>query len=215
MKIIGRRFGKLIVLYECNYRKPPSKKVFRCLCDCGKEKDVVRDNLMSGYTMTCGCATKELISKSQITHGLSKHPLYKVWCGMIDRCTKPNRANYVFYGAKGVKVCDIWMNDFVSFYEWGIKNGYKNGLKLDKDIIGDGKLYSPETCCFVTTAENNRYTSYNFKISYDGRIMVITDWASELGMSIAAIKKRISKWGLEKAMTTPITSGKVFFKNIH
>ena len=28
-------------------------------------------------------------------------------------------------------------------------------LQLDKDILGDGTLYSPATCCFVTSKVNN------------------------------------------------------------
>ena len=39
--------------------------------------------------------------------------------------------------------------------EWFNKN-YIKGLHLDKDILsGDSKIYSPETCCFVTNTENN------------------------------------------------------------
>ena len=38
----------------------------------------------------------------------------------------------------------------------GRKNrDYNSGKVLDKDIIGDGSIYSPETCCFVSERVNN------------------------------------------------------------
>lgn len=59
-----RRFGKLVALY-------PSSKVtktiykWRCHCDCGNEKDVQSDRLLSGNTKSCGCLVKEALAKTR------------------------------------------------------------------------------------------------------------------------------------------------------
>ena len=52
-----------------------------------------------------------------LTHGLTKHPIYKVWTSMKNRCYhRPNGS----YMKKGIKVCDEWINDFKTFYNWAI-----------------------------------------------------------------------------------------------
>ena len=63
---------------------------------------------------------------------------------MLRRCYNSEEPRYQSYGAQGVKVCDTWHNfqNFCQWYEDNIPHGYD----LDKDLIGDGKIYSPETC---------------------------------------------------------------------
>ena len=79
------------------------------------------------------------------------NPAYRRWAKMLERCYTHKRtrknASYV-----GCKVCPDWHN-FQTFATWHEAN-YKEGLHIDKDILGTGKLYSPETCKFVTVAEN-------------------------------------------------------------
>jgi hypothetical protein len=38
------------------------------------------------------------------------------------------------YGGIGVRMCQDWINDFMSFYNWAIVNGWKRGMQIDKDI---------------------------------------------------------------------------------
>ena len=68
-------------------------------------------------------------------HGESTTDLYKIWYSMIKRCYSKKAKAYKYYGAIGVIVCDEWKNDYLVFKEWAIKNGYKKGLFLDKDIL--------------------------------------------------------------------------------
>ena len=85
---------------------------------------------------------------------------FNKWRAMIDRCYDTNNNHYNTYGGKGIKVCDRWLC-FEFFYE-DIKHlkGYdeeklKNGeLYLDKDIIGNRKIYSPENCILTSNEEN-------------------------------------------------------------
>lgn len=75
---------------------------------------------------------------------------------MRQRCENKNIKCYRNYGARGVTVCKEW-GDFSIFYDWAMSNGWEQGLHVDKDKIGNGLLYSPETCCIITQAENNKY----------------------------------------------------------
>jgi hypothetical protein len=49
-------------------------------------------------------------------------------------------------------VCDEWLNSREAFFEWAVKNGYEDGLEIEK-IDNDGD-YSPENCRFITHFEN-------------------------------------------------------------
>lgn len=159
--LTSQRFGKLLVVRRviCNLKT----SFWYCHCECGNETVVGGSNLTQGITKSCGCIQSEVTKSRNTTHGLRKHPLYRIWCGLFDRCTRTYSVGYIRYGAKGVTICKEWY-DFKSFYDWAITNGWTPGLFIDKDIIPKtkgipGNIYSPATCCWVTTKENNRHRS--------------------------------------------------------
>lgn len=60
--LTGQRFGRLVVLGLADV---PDRKGFifwRVRCDCGTEKAVMQNNLVSGRTKSCGCLSNELRS---------------------------------------------------------------------------------------------------------------------------------------------------------
>lgn len=80
------------------------------------------------------------------------------------RCYNSNSCNYKNYGVKGIRMCQEWELNFKNFYEWAIKNGYKDNLSIDRiDVNGN---YCPENCRWITTSENtarvNTYTHRRF-----------------------------------------------------
>jgi len=77
---------------------------------------------------------------------------YTAWRNMMQRCYRvgflKTRPSYI-----GCTVCDEWQ-DFSVFASW-FSDNYIEGCHLDKDIkITGNKIYSPETCLFVSKAEN-------------------------------------------------------------
>jgi hypothetical protein len=52
-------------------------------------------------------------------HGCSNTPVYKLWVGMIQRCTNPTANHWSCYGGANppVRVCDRWRTSFESFLE--------------------------------------------------------------------------------------------------
>jgi hypothetical protein len=124
---------------------------------------------------------------------LSKHPLYGVWTGMMKRCYDTGDISYNRYGGKGVTVCEEWKNDFLKFYDWGIANGYEPGLQLDKDYRGDGKIYSPETCQFVTRSINCRNRTTSKLIEYEGQSKTLAEWCEIYNLNHSSVIGRIER----------------------
>jgi hypothetical protein len=73
---------------------------------------------------------------------------------MKRRCYASSHQEYKNYGGRGIKICDEWFNDFVSFYEWAINNGYQDDLTIDR-IDNDGN-YEPKNCQWISLKENVR-----------------------------------------------------------
>lgn len=59
--LTGQKFGRLTVLYRVN--KNNNRTFWHCICECGNEKDVDGKQLRGGFTKSCGCLNKELISE--------------------------------------------------------------------------------------------------------------------------------------------------------
>lgn len=86
-------------------------------------------------------------------HGLSGHPLYSVYCGMMQRCYDPKSVGYQYYGARGISVCDRWRgpDGLVHFIkDMGLR---PDGYTLER-CNNDGP-YSPDNCKWSTIAEQN------------------------------------------------------------
>ncbi len=187
---IGQKFGYLTVIkkYALN-----GKQVADTICECGNKKTVRFNHLKSGATKSCGCYNIKVHTIRLTKHGLHKHPLYSLWQGIRRRCNDPKMDNYYRYGAIGVKVCKEWDNDFMTFYNWALNNGYRKGLEIDKDIKGDGKLYSPETCCFVTPLENSRHRECSLRYDYNGKNMSLKEISEQTGISYGTLNSRVQR----------------------
>lgn len=86
---------------------------------------------------------------------------YDVWKGMLKRCySEKEQSRYPTY--KGCYVCDEWLT-FSNFKSWMEQQDWE-GKHLDKDLLVKGnKIYSPETCIFVTALVNTFTTDSNAK----------------------------------------------------
>lgn len=73
-------------------------------------------------------------------------PAYISWANMIMRAYSP-RFHEQCPTYIDVEVCNEWKS-FMSFRDWWSKNQV-DGWQLDKDLLSDEKIYSPETCIFV------------------------------------------------------------------
>lgn len=85
-------------------------------------------------------------------------PFYNRWNSMLRRCystkTQSRQPTYI-----GCEVCGEW-HSFMTFKSWMETQDWE-GKQLDKDFIGDGKLYSPENCVFISQALNLLFVDSN------------------------------------------------------
>ncbi len=80
--------------------------------------------------------------------------LYTIWANMKQRCNNYKAQRYHRYGGRGIRVCYAW-ESFYGFKIWAEKNGYKEGLSIDrKDNDGD---YKPGNVRFIPKRKNSRH----------------------------------------------------------
>lgn len=186
-----------------------------CICDCGKQVVVYIQNFLK-KTKSCGCIRKTGDLNILGVEYFKKYSkgLMQCYYNMMSRCYSLKNKNYHNYGGRGVRVCDEWINGFSLFIKWCLDNGYKDGLHLDKDIKGNGLLYSPETCSFVTHKENNNNRRGNVRFDYMGKNLTVSQIAEIANVHPRIVYHRLSRgWSIEDAIVpTPMEEWKRFIK---
>lgn len=195
--LIGKRFGRLTVIQhlEMKERETP-EKAWRCKCDCGNEKDVTTSNLVGGAVVSCGCylsETSAIRAKEQFTkHGMRHTRLYNIWTSMKERCYLKTYEEYKNYGGRGITVCDEWLHDFQSFYDWSMANGYRNDLTIDRiDVNGN---YEPSNCRWADW-ETQHYNKRNtIRINVNGELKTLKEISREYGISQKTLMSRYGRY---------------------
>lgn len=98
---------------------------------------------------------KQKKAEAGIVGKVTDDELYIVYHGMHSRCERKSHPSYENYGGRGITVCFEWSgkDGFFNFKKWSIKNGWVNGLSLDR--IDNEKGYCPDNCRFATRVEQN------------------------------------------------------------
>lgn len=135
-----------------------------------------------------------------IKHGGHGTRTYARWKSMMQRCYTTGASNYPYYGGKGITVCARW-HDFSAFRS--DMGECQQGMTLDR--IDNTKGYEPGNCRWATMAEQNRNRSHCVELTFQGRTMILRDWAIEIGISPNALAQRIYLgWSVERALTQPL-----------
>lgn len=196
--LTGQKFNRLTVVSRAESNG--KKVLWNCKCDCGSEAIVISGHLKNGNTKSCGCLNIDKIKERLTTHGMKWSPEYKSWEAMMQRCNNEKRKDSKDYLGRGISVCDEWRS-FEKFYA---DMGHRpEGTSLDR-IDNDGN-YEPGNCRWATSIEQGRNQRTNRMLSFNGKVMCLSEWASELGMSVGTLHSRLNKykWTIEKSLTTP------------
>lgn len=110
-------------------------------------------------------AMEFLNNYNNIFHGLYYHPLYDIWSQIKIKCKK----NKLLFDKK-------W-NDFKTFYDWAINNGWKKGVTLLRYNIKDG--YIQNNCRFGSRKEGSNNTKRTIFITIDNETKSIKDWSRD------------------------------------
>ena len=194
--LTGKKFGKLEVIgvHDTGSRKT----YYVCQCDCGNIKVVRADALISGATKSCGCIKKEQ-DKINLTanhkHKMSGTRIYETWQDMKRRCYNKQNARYDRYGGRGITVCDEWLNNFQSFYDWAISNGYSDDLTIDR-IDNDGN-YEPPNCRWSTAKEQSNNRGSNINITIGNATKSLMCWCEIFNVDYKKVYARYKRNGYE------------------
>jgi hypothetical protein len=151
--LTGERFFHLTVI-----ERVPNKGIhvtWKCQCDCGNVSYPRTQALRKGLAQSCGCIQSERVAEANKVHK-TKHRMidsriYGIWIGMKKRCSYEGDIGWKYYGGRGIRVCEEWINNFVSFHDWSMINGYRDDLTIDrKDVNGN---YEPNNCRWATALE--------------------------------------------------------------
>jgi hypothetical protein len=201
-EMVGKKFGNLTIIADggLNLYYGQNVQMALCRCDCGQEKALLLTEVIHGGVKSCGCFRRNRMTK----HGLRFHPLYSKWMGMKARCYNPNNEHYPHYGGRGITVCDEWVNDFNSFYEWGIAAPFY-GVKMEIDRINNNGNYCPENCRWATREEQVCNTSRSVYVIFNGEQLTLSRLYIKANIpknKRATVRRRIVEygWSLEQAI---------------
>lgn len=200
--LVGQRFGRLTVLSAAG-RIGTSAMRWNCQCDCGNKTVVYGHFLKSGHTRSCGCLANESIAKRSTTHGQYESRLYNIWHGMKARCYRKSATEYRRYGSRGIGICDEWREDFQSFYNWAMSNGYADNLSIDR--IDNNGNYCPENCRWVDIITQNNNKSSNRIVTANGESHTVSEWSKILCINDSTLCARLDRgWSDDKTINTPL-----------
>ncbi len=197
--IKGEKYNRWTVL---SLSKIENKKAYwLCQCDCGTKRVVSSSSLRAGTSKSCGCLVKENGIKT--INGLSKTRLYRNYSNIKQRCFNPNFPLYKNYGGRGIIMCDKWKNDFMSFYNWAMSNGYKENLTIDRiDVNGN---YEPSNCRWITMKEQYHNRTDNIYYIVNNKKKCLAELCEEYNMPYYTVRKRLQRGdNIINALTKPI-----------
>lgn len=201
----GQKLGKLTVIKYVGSWGTQSR--WLCKCECGNECIKPAGQLRKLQGLSCGCDTRQkFIDAAHRTIAKTKHGdcfsrLYFVWIDVRNRCNNPKDVGYKNYGARGIKVCDEWQNDYVAFKKWAMENGYNPNAKRGEctlDRIDNSKGYSPDNCRWanMTTQSNNRRNTV--RLTFEGENHSLAEWSRITGITLQCLQGRVkANWPIE------------------
>lgn len=151
---VGDREGKRVIIEVIRGSGEITKSLI-VQCDCGSPVHTIKAHSFSASPACRICGGR--LGKRKYGPGpiAAQNRLYRIWVGMRARCQPNGKGrDWLRWGARGIRVCQEWNEDFKAFETWSLGNGYKDGLTLDR-VNNDGN-YDPLNCEWVTKGENSR-----------------------------------------------------------
>lgn len=199
--LTGRRFGKLSVISYAG--RVNGAHSWNCQCDCGGFKVVNSQCLAHGLTASCGC----LMSNRHASHHMTSTKEYRAWCHMKERCYRPACKEYRNWGARGIKVCDRWLNSFENFFaDVGPAPSARHSLDRFPNAEGN---YEPGNCRWATQKMQMRNTRETKFLTYHSIRRPLREWAEMLNVSPLTLWSRVNRgWPDDEVIGRPFNDGR-------
>lgn len=193
LDLTGQKYGRLTAVKDCG-RNSRGLVLWLCNCDCGKTKVVNSHYLRGGNVQSCGC----LKTEGRGTHRMSYSSEHEAWTGMKQRCLCPTNKRFPLYGARGIKVCERWLQ----FENFLADMGQKPTPQHTLDRIDTNGNYEPSNCRWADskTQQNNRRN--NRFLEFNGQKLTCSQWAEKMGISSDLLRQRIDRdgWSIAQAL---------------
>lgn len=207
INLAGMKFGRLSILERAG-RAKNGNALWKCACECGHETTADGHNLRNGTTQSCGCLQKQRTSAAKLQHGeagkngaTGASAEYRAWTGIKTRCYNPNGDSYIYYGSRGIGMCDRWKSSYEAFLsDMGRRPSPKHSIER-KNNDGD---YTPDNCKWATIDEQAVNRRGNRWVTFNGITLTSSQWAKRLKCSPVTICRRLARWSVERALGTVI-----------
>lgn len=199
----GDKYGRWNVIGDESVIRFKNKH-WLCKCECGTEKFVNEYKLIHGLSISCGCYSRESVSKRMKVHGISHTKIYSEWQHMRRRCL-PNAECKKNYYDRDIKVCEEWQNDFEAFYDYVSKLEHYGEKEYSLDRINNDKNYEPGNVRWASCKEQSRNKTNTIHVNYKGIDWILCELLEKKNLPYQTIRRRIKNgWSIEKAIDTPI-----------
>jgi hypothetical protein len=185
-KNIGKTFGIYTIIGTHTERAKDGHLLYVCECNVCNTKVIRRLTAIKLHNNECKHTNCSWMNRR----------IGKIFNKMVERCYKEGSKDYRWYGEKGIKIYQQWLDNPQMFEEWALRNGYTDDLTIDR--IESNKDYCPENCQWIPMSENSRKAGNVNWLTINGETLTGKQWAAKLGLGIDTINKEIRKYGVEK-----------------
>lgn len=183
---VGQIFGIYTILDIAPERHTDGHILYVCECNVCKTKESKRLSDIKRFNKQC----------LHTRYSWNNKRIECIFNSMVARCYNPKCKDYKWYGEKGVRICDEWINNPESFELWSVNNGYTDSMTIDRKDSDD--CYCPENCQWVSREENSRKAGNVNWIVVGEHALTGHQWADKFGLGTNRINILIRKYGLDK-----------------
>ena len=110
--------------------------------------------------------------------------------------------HYSYYGGRGIKVCDDWLDVKVFYAHFG---EIEKPMTIER--IDSNGNYDPSNCKLATPKEQANNRCNNILITHKDETRTMSEWADKTGINVNTIASRIHRgWSHDESLTRPVAS---------
>lgn len=138
-----------------------------------------------------------------------------IWRAMCERCCNPENKDYEYYGGRGIKICNRWLNSRIDFENDMGPRPVVNGVRYSIERIDVNGDYCPENCKWGTDLEQANNKRHNVFIEYNGEKHTISEWSRITDIKPATLLYRLRRgWTPEQILNKEPFYGQKIVKTV-